>query len=215
MSADQGWGCGQTGMKSGNPIWILDPQAYTYWTHTRSTWRLPEGALDARRWLIPMNISHSHWFLIVLDVESGSIHVEDALGVDRPVERAEVTAWIRSIAPPRSRLDREWAHTFSKRKRQQSGTDCGIFLLMDIMCIADDLDASAVQTEIPTLRDWLAYMIWSEGLLELPDQHPPRSPDVQRAPPAALGASARTTDPPEALPIEIALTPPPHTDDTV
>lgn len=36
------------------------------------------------------------------------------------------------------------------------------------MCIADDLDASALQRDIPLLRDWLAYLLWSEGRLTVP-----------------------------------------------
>eukprot|EP00961_Rhodomonas_salina_P294513 3934636-Rhodomonas_salina.1 len=213
MSADRGWGCGQGRMGVGKAIWILDPQAYTYWASTRSTWMLPEGAIQARRWLIPVNIPNSHWFLMVLDIESGRLHVEDAMGVDRPTERSEVTAWIQSMAPHRSRIDREWSHTFSKRKRQHSGTDCGIFLLADAMCIADGLDASAIQEDIPTLRDWLAYMLWSKGTLSLPDRHAcQENPAPMPAP--VFGASARDAPPPEELPITLASTPPPVSDET-
>eukprot|EP00961_Rhodomonas_salina_P266925 3606733-Rhodomonas_salina.2 len=73
------------------------------------------------------------------------MHVEDALGCDLPEERSEVTAWVRSVAPRGSCIDRDWSHTISRIKQQMLGTDCEIFVLVDMMCIADDYDASAVQ----------------------------------------------------------------------
>eukprot|EP00961_Rhodomonas_salina_P266924 3606733-Rhodomonas_salina.1 len=60
VTADCNWGCGQAGMTARKSIWILDPLAYTLWRQQRSTWPLPEGALQARRWLIPVNIPNTH-----------------------------------------------------------------------------------------------------------------------------------------------------------
>eukprot|EP00961_Rhodomonas_salina_P020834 280333-Rhodomonas_salina.1 len=80
------------------------------------------------------------------------------------------------------------------------------------MCIADDLDASAIQNDIPTLRDWLAYMLWSEGTLSLQERHACKE-NPAPMPTPVFGVSARDAPPPEELPIILASTPPPALDE--
>eukprot|EP00961_Rhodomonas_salina_P039638 532442-Rhodomonas_salina.2 len=189
------WGC-CTRMTTSQSIWIMDPQAYALWNESGQRWRFPQGMTTARHWLIPINLVHEHWFLIAVDLDQGRIHVEDSLRVDQPRERVQVLAWLSSQD---SCFSCQWEHTFSRRKRQSSYTDCCIFIVLDAMCIAGDLDANAIQHNIPLLCDWLTHhdLLWSKGTLVL--QSRTQLPVLDQTTPFPcrdLGHSATSTDAP-------------------
>jgi len=128
-----------------------------------------DGRGDSLNWpdgkdmlIFPINIGNWHWVTAVVDRNGSRIHVEDPLNT----RRRDIAVAIRTWASARLGIEPAgWQITYQSCRRQFSDTDCGIFLVADVLCILEGRDPALAQHGVDRLRRWLAWNVWQMSLL--------------------------------------------------
>jgi hypothetical protein len=120
---------------------------------------------DVGHILLPIHLP-LHWITVHVDVRKHHIHVLDSLGTAH-VGVAETVKWWLQWMERQEQLDpQSWTFSHSDFKRQSNGYDCGVFMLADIISLAEGRSELLTQTGTSRFRAWLFQNLWLQGRMQ-------------------------------------------------
>ena len=124
-------------------------------------WTQDLNTTDNVKIFIPINTTHNHWSLLVIDVGNKTVFSFDSLGYSLTNERKEMLGWIEAEhrAKKKTFVAKKWT---SKRKTvplQENDYDCGVFVCMFAAFLSSDKSITLSQQDIPKMRKRIAWSI--------------------------------------------------------
>ena len=112
--------------------------------------------------LIPIPIGKSDWLTGVIDIANSRVHLEDPTGGLHPETAEIMVKWVAQV----TLTDVEdWLVTQAEVERTPWRLEGGVYMIADMMCIAEGLTPSLNQSGGSRFRRWLSYLLWASGEL--------------------------------------------------
>ena len=134
---------------------------YDYNNVKRWTKRYDVFSLD--KIFFPINTANSHWTLLVLHMQQRVAYYYDSLPgrSDRPSECFErMKLWLTDEAKDKKQDlnydPSDWKLVEPQCPKQTNGYDCGVFTIMYMDFLVDDLPLDFTQDDIPAFREKIA-----------------------------------------------------------
>ncbi len=111
------------------------------WTKCAKDSAVPRVEVEGAHWLnvflfdkvyIPINVSNTHWFLAVLDMESKVVRFHDSLGGDKNRYFHHLCRWLKDECEKlklSAHHGEGWSINVADGPKQLNGYDCGVFTL--------------------------------------------------------------------------------------
>jgi len=90
-------------------------------------WTPKEGVLKAMKIFIPVNMTLTHWFLMVVVPAEARFELYDSLGVGSLIMGKHVARWAREEAAVHGLPVREWSVVRMACRKQENSNECGVF----------------------------------------------------------------------------------------
>jgi Ulp1 family protease len=135
---------------------------------------LPFVTVDGTRWLnlfeckkvyIPVNMMNYHWFLIVLVMDTKTVHIIDSVGGAKSKYFSNICAWLRDEGLKVNASDSRyegWKLEVVTGPLQENGWDCGVFTIAAADMCMHDLPLLYDQRMVPHLRARIAHELLDE-----------------------------------------------------
>jgi Ulp1 family protease len=146
---------------------LLENGQYNYGNVKRWSKKFDVFALD--RVFMPVNLSNTHWTLLVAYIQRKEIHYYDSMSGSGERHMKAVLRWLTDEAREKKQMTldpAEWKLVDREKDvpQQQNGYDCGVFSVICADYLSDSLLLRYSQEEMPDNRIKIAWAI-REGKL--------------------------------------------------
>ena len=147
---------------------MRDSKSYSYAKLERILKRKKVNLFDFKYTLIPVNLPHSHWLLIVVDIANRSVTILDSLG---PSTSLECETFLNTVLPflqdhftTSSLADHtQWTiSTVENLPLQGNGFDCGLCTSLNLEVISRIGRLEAVLTTTSRINE--TYQLLPDGI---------------------------------------------------
>ena len=136
---------------------LIADKKYAYSNVRRWSKKFNVFSLD--KVFMPVNLSNTHWTLIVIYVQRKEVHYYDSMSGPGKKYIEGVLRWVADEAKDKQGIDNydtsDW-QTFDREAhvpQQHNGVDCGVFTSICADFVSDDLDLSYSQTNMLHFRE--------------------------------------------------------------
>jgi len=115
---------------------------YSY--HVVQRWSRSVDVLAMDKIFMPVNITQTHWILVVVEKGPGTVRVYDSFAAEYPVVTESIERWLVDEANFYGSETQRWTVEHPKCRLQENCDDCGVFTIKNMDYISRGLDVNTM-----------------------------------------------------------------------